>query len=124
MDEKIYCSQCGKECASDGVGTGYGETSEGTKVCYECCGKNDLEQLKALKVGEKMVLYIRKDKDYGYSVTNWPGTMSVKCDYANVSYSGGGSMRMDVGFRLDGRSYYGVHYASAGELVTVKARKG
>ena len=113
---KIICDRCGKEIKSDGIGTGYGEDREGHKICYACCGEQDIKNLMSLEIGEKYYLYLSHSKDFsGWHVTNWPGTFSVSVCPREGRHNFAG-IRRDVWFRFRGHCFHGVQYGSFTEV--------
>lgn len=100
------CSVCGeiKPVHSSG-GTGYGKNTEtGEKVCYSCCGKQDLKFMKNAKPGEKIFLYLNKEflsedkKSYRYIVSNWPGSLKFNCYYSSNGRHNFTGTRTDIWF--------------------------
>ncbi len=96
----MKCFKCGKTIAreKDSFGTGYGVNKEGHKICYECCAKNDVENMD--KDG-KYILYliIVNNGTSNYAkVTNWPSSLV----FDNLEYRVGGHnwglKRYDVWF--------------------------
>ncbi len=71
--ETFYCSVCKQtKTVTPGATTGYGYRPGGKlKVCFECCGKEDLEEMKTAK---KMDLYYNETTR---EITNWPGTLRI-----------------------------------------------
>lgn len=49
-------------------GTGYGMTPDGKTICYACCHKRDVEELKDRS--KPFVGYVSGDRQH---ITNWPG---------------------------------------------------
>jgi len=65
----IICEQCKKPIEKrDGCGTGYGN-DKGEKICYSCCGENDLQSLYKLEPKKQFVLYFSK----GQVLRTWKG---------------------------------------------------
>ena len=128
--EKVFCSECGKECTpiklglENVSGTGYGiSPTTGEKICYACCGKRDERELMGLQLGEKIVLYLHKDKvSGGWHVTNWPGTLNyrvwVKEGRHNIA-----RVRRDVWFSVRGHNFHGTQYGDSSELCYIKRVK-
>lgn len=112
------CAICGKPFVSDGFGTGYGITLNGEKHCYECCGKEDKEQLLNLKPKEKMCLYLSKGK-----ITNWPGTLKIEPTKIREGRHNLAGVRQDVWFTLEGNKYHGVQYGYDTEICHVQKVK-
>lgn len=122
-NEKIICADCGKECIPDGVGTGYGITSDTHKtVCYECCGKRDEKELMSLKLGEHYVLYLTKKveeipggTETKWFLTNWPGTFRQGV-WAKEGRHNIARVRRDVWFKLKDHYFHGTQYGNDSEL--------
>lgn len=78
------CTVCKQTKTYTGLGSGYGEDSEGNKVCYECCGKQDKEWMQ--KEG-KILLYLTTEpawKGAGYGtayISNWPDSLKFTGRY-------------------------------------------
>ena len=137
--EKVICSQCGKECIGDGVGTGYGKNRKGEKFCYECCGKNDLAELENLKIGERVCQYLHIENQIkgckyrggycnshwgeSYEIRNWPGTLKIKA-YGNIGYHNMAYVQRNVWFNIGDKKYHGVQYGNDSEICYIKRIKG
>lgn len=109
------CSRCGKICVSDGCGTGYGKTTEGAIVCYDCCGKEDKKSLLSLKKGEKYYLYLSDGH-----LTNWPGTLKIKVT-PKIGRHNMAGVRRDVWFSLEDKNFHGVQYGDMSEICYIQA---
>ncbi len=120
----VVCSKCGKEIVKpEHVGTGYGRDKDNNIICYECCGKIDADQLENLPIGGRMMLYLVKRDDGLYYVTNWPGTLKIKCTVRKGYHNIAGT-RYDVWFTFNGKHFYGVTYGDNTEICHVKRIKG
>jgi hypothetical protein len=121
--EKVFCSKCGRECVSDGCGTGYGVDAKGNKICYDCCGEMDKEQMKQMKPGDRITLYLTSGKDEngcsGHFVTNWPGTLKIKV-YAVEGRHNFAGVRRDVHFKYMGNFFHGTQYGNFSEICHVR----
>ena len=118
MEEKEICCVCGKSIHGDGIGTGHGIDEHGNKVCYECCGKRDAEQLAALEPGTPMYLYLS-----GEYVTNWPGTLKIRIIGQRTGRHNIAGTQTNVWFRYGGRNYHGTQYGNDSEICRVTALK-
>ena len=80
----FLCSSCWqhKPVSREG-GTGYGVDNEGRLHCYECCAKNDREQMK--DQSRPFFAYLSGD---GKTVSNWPGSPLGKVYNLGFSRSG------------------------------------
>lgn len=54
-------------------GVGYAIGRQGESFCYACCAKHDRANMVA---DGKSVLYLAKQDDGSWAVTNWPGSLS------------------------------------------------
>jgi len=82
------------------IGTGYGVTKEGNKVCYTCCAKQELASM--LETG-KATLYFCKDK-----VTDWAGQLTFKVLKQRTSRHNFARVRYDYWFRTpDNKLWHG-----------------
>jgi hypothetical protein len=70
----IICFQCNQVTKNnpDSCGTGYAIDREGNRICYECCGKNDLDHLIKMAPKEKFTLYFSKGQ-----IINWPSSLRI-----------------------------------------------
>ena len=75
--EKIICD-CGhieSECSD--FTRGYGKDKDGKTFCYDCCHKNDLEEM---KTAQKFTAYMSQD---GRQLVNWPGRVLGRVSVGN-----------------------------------------
>lgn len=118
-----FCKQCGTKCVPNGCNTGYGIDKDGCKICFACCGKNDLETMRKTGVGDSLPLYLTK-KDSGHlSVGNWSGTLSFPVTFSRLSKTNMGLKRTDVWFLVDNHLWHGVHVGDYTDIVHCKRRK-
>jgi hypothetical protein len=69
--ELITCDCRHLESPHSDFTRGYGRDNQGKTHCYDCCQKDNLNQIK--KTGH-VFAYLSKDPDTGHlSITNWPG---------------------------------------------------
>jgi len=117
---KTYiCSQCKKECKSDGVGTGYGRNKNNKKVCYSCCGDNDKRDLLNSKIGDKFIFYFS-----GGVVTNWPSSLVIKPNYVKKGgHNWWNCERHDFWFVLEGKQFWGYQIGPNTEIAHIKRIK-
>ena len=122
LGDKTLCD-CGHEAISNGFSTGYGIDANGKKTCFECCGKQDREEL--LRNGKQIGYLEIKRKTYDGLGTihfgtgldtfedgfysNWPGTFKipVKGIDAKRSINNFGAERLDFWFQFEGHRYWG-----------------
>lgn len=127
--EPGVCADCGKpfpvQRETCGAGCGYYKDNDGVerKVCYACCAVRDRMALMGLKGREQYHLYLTKNKDGKFYVSNWPGTLKIAVDYAVEGRHNIAGCRTDVGFTLDGKKFYGTQYGSMTEICHVRAKK-
>ena len=119
--EKVFCADCGKECKSDGFGTGYGiERSTNKKICYDCCAKRDLEELNSLEIGKgRVIQYLNWRTN---EVTNWPGTMRFKV-VCKEGFHNIARVQRNVWFSYKGKRFHGVQYGNDSEICYIKRVK-
>lgn len=122
--KKVVCSDCGKICIPDGVGTGYARTKTEKTICYDCCGKRDSDMLKSMKVGEKTCLYLSKSKKNGWNISNWPGTLQIKVSQPKEGRHNMAGIRKDVWFDYHGNEFHGVCYGYDNEICHIQRIKG
>lgn len=116
---QVICSNCGKVCVPDGVGTGYARLRNKKKICYDCCGKRDSEMLKSMAIGEKTSLYLSKSY-----IINWPGTLKIKVLGEKTGRHNLASIRKDVWFDFSGNHFHGVCYGRDNEICHIQRIKG
>ena len=72
----MRCDECFRALPINPPGTltaGYGRDRQDKIICYACCAKHD----KATMLADgKIVLYLAKQDDGSWAVTNWPGSLS------------------------------------------------
>lgn len=101
-DSPVICADCGATCKPDGVGTGYGETAGGDRVCYSCCGERGKKDM--IKTG-RWIGYLS-----GWELTNWPGSLRFKVMSMSKGRHNIGRQRVDVWFTgPDGDRWWGVN---------------
>jgi hypothetical protein len=123
-DENFTCTMCGKSkpVLRTNGGIGYGEDDQGNKFCYDCAAERDKKEM--IETG-RATLYLTKDKDGGYKISNWPGTLvfkptSVKQGKHNIAGS-----RVDVRFKgPDGSLWAGVQYGRWSDILRCRRIKG
>jgi hypothetical protein len=138
-DITATCAICGSDCISDGFGTGYGvvpdppgeyyagyDLQANDKVCYACCAKTDLAHMAS---HNKTVLYLSKDKELGWVVQNWPGSLKYRATVSvskNGHYSplSGYMERRDAWFRdTNGHYWWGRSIGGRTEICHCKKIK-
>lgn len=131
---EFTCSVCRKSVPlpTDYVGsvTGYALTSEGEKVCYECCAAIEEQSMK--DTGKAVLYLLRHERwlkdsrslpSYYWEVQNWPGTLRFRCEIKKGRHNLAGS-RIDAWFRgPDGKMWHGVNIGD-NEIIRCRATKG
>ena len=110
------CYQCGNKFVKTGCGTGYGVDKNNNKICYECCGKNDIENLKngSLNVG----LYYSNGK-----ITNWINNLVINPYRHKTGKHNIAGIRHDVWFTCGNKKYHGIQYGYNSEILHYKQVK-
>lgn len=127
---EFTCADCGEHKVHDNPhgygGTGYGTdgtvNKDGTKkkVCYDCCGKRDVADMKATG---RAVLYLT-EREGKPVVTNWPGTLILPVRHNRIGRHNIAGSREDVWFTgPDGREWWGVRYGDYTQLCHCKRLK-
>jgi len=100
-------------------GTGYGCDKDHNTICYDCCAVQDKRQME--ETG-KIVLYLDTHKG---TVTNWPGTLSIRCDRIKVGGHNWGINRYDAWFTDHrGKEWHGVQYGDNTQIVHCHRMRG
>ena len=110
---QFTCADCGQTKTTDvnSCTTGYGtfRNEDGTdkKVCFECCGKQDLQWMRDKGWND---MYLVKEGPAHY-VTNWPGTLKIKVGNVKSSWHNmaGRDGRRDFWFPFEGHLWHGVN---------------
>lgn len=95
-------------------GTGYGLDKHNNKICYDCCGKQDGEEM--IQKG-KTILYLDTQKGI---LSNWPGTLKIPVSYITKGRHNIARVRYDIAFMFEGKRWYGTQY---GENTQICHRK-
>ena len=117
--EKFICHVCGleKPVNHDG-GTGYARDKDNNFVCYECCGKQDEQELKTMQPGEKTIHYWN-----GKEITNWPGTLKIKPYFTKNSRHNIARTRTDIWFNFHSLPFHAVQYGDNSQIAHIKRLK-
>jgi len=122
---------CGHVATSNGFSTGYGIDKDGHKICFSCCGEHDREHLLSMKVGDRWALYLCEE-DNGklpkrYYVSNWPGSLKIRCGTPRVGRHNIAGTRNDVWFIVgsgDERSFFhGTQYGHNSQICHIQKVK-
>jgi hypothetical protein len=129
MKSNIFkCSVCGLERTYNGHSftTGYGrKPGNNHKVCYDCCAKRDLKELRETGKGY-LYLVVPSDKPWkNWKLTNWPGSLEIMpCGWKEAERGHNwGLKRRDVWFILDGHYWHGVLYGDNTQVCKVEKTK-
>lgn len=121
------CNQCKKEIVNESnLTTGYGIDRAGYKICYDCCGVNDLGEM---RVNGKITLYLNyTGNKFGlnaenYTLTNWPGTLKIKIRSIKKSYHNIASQRLDFWFVQDFKIWHGYTIGHNTQIAHCKVTK-
>jgi hypothetical protein len=116
------CSVCQKEIVREegSYGIGYGLNKNKEKVCYQCCAEEDKKQMR--ETG-KAVLYLIKNKEGTWEVTNWPGTLRFKAGYIKESRHNIARIRRDTWIVFEGYYWHCIQYGDNSELCYCKKTK-
>lgn len=140
---EFTCHDCGqiKPVQTTG-GTGYASDGAGNKTCYECCGKADA---KYMRDHDRMTLYLAVDheslaanntshefmvrhrihhRNYGWKVTNWPGTLRMNGVTVSKGRHNIAGSRYDCWFTgPDGAKWHGVQYGEMTQILHCRKLK-
>jgi hypothetical protein len=98
---------------------GYGRTQDGKKHCYECCAAMDRKQMRE---DGKIVLYLTEGKNGVGELSNWPGTLKLRCGVKKGKHNIAGK-RYDVWFSFENSNWHGVQYGDNTTLCRCKRVK-
>lgn len=112
--DTVTCHQCGKTIVKprNSCTTGYGIDQQGNKVCFACCAVNDKAALLRDGHSKSLPLYLSKGEK-GWTVGNWPGSLSFKPFRSSTGNHNIAGKRHDVWFTVPGdskRIWHGVQY--------------
>jgi len=125
------CEVCHKEISQEheDFTTGYATNDKKEKICYACCAEADKQ---FMRDNNKITLYLIKrylypesttNKAYNYFVTNWPGSLEIKCYYSDKGKHNIAGTRYDVWFKFEGYVWHGVQYGENTQLCHCKKTK-
>lgn len=116
------CSKCHIEKpVNTSGGTGYGTNKQEEKICYECCGKEDLTE--TLRTGF-FLGYLTEETDYPI-ISNWPGTLRIRPICFKRSKTNWGHIRTDAWFRFpdDAFVWHGKQIGDNNQIFRAKRTK-
>lgn len=90
------------------------------KLCYACCGEHDK---KMLTQESRYTLYLSGGFKEGFTVSNWPGTLTIKPTYVRRGRHNIAKSRYDVWFTFKGANWHGVQYGENTQLLHCKKLK-
>jgi len=120
--------ECGhEESDHSNITRGYGLDEQGNRHCFECCAKRDAKHM--IKDG-KTTLYLcdmvrssRFDTQFSGRVTNWPNSLSFKCQGHTGRHNMAGT-RYDIWFKgPEGNMWHGVQYGENTQICHCKRVK-
>jgi hypothetical protein len=120
------CDECGSivhHSQVNSCGTGYALVEGGDQICYSCCGRRDMKALRESSQGDRFCFYLTFP-DHKATVTNWPGTLRIKCDSVAIGSHNWRLKRYDVWFTFEGLKFWGVVYGDNTQLCHIKRLKG
>lgn len=125
---KAICSKCNKiiEIKHDSFTftTGYGiDNSNDNIVCYDCCAEEDKRLM--IETG-KLTLYLTKQNENAYKISNWPGSLVFTTSL--FTESDGGNSVFDSIIHVwftgpDGSAWIGRHQSKNGSHQLVSCRR-
>jgi len=115
------CSMCHKqiEKPDDNFSSGHGIDIEGNIFCYPCCAIKDKA---TMRKNGSITLYLTKDKDGTWSLTNFPASLSFKPTVIRGRHNWG-IKRYDCWFIFEGFIWWGVKYGDNSDLAYCKKTK-
>lgn len=116
LPAKFHCHHCLNDFPLQrSGGTGYAVVGD-TVVCYPCCAELDRERMRSTG---RITLYLAPNKNGGFEVTNWPGTLRFPVGRHNIA-----GVRNDVWFiGPDNMTWHGVQYGDNTQLCHCKRVK-
>lgn len=121
METTFICHVCKQEKTNTSeFTTGYGVDKDDNKVCFECCGKQDESQLRAMKPGDKTVLYWTEKER---KLSNWPGTLNIKANYFTKSWHNFGGWKTHIWFNFEGNNFYAYSIGDRTQIAHVRRVK-
>ena len=92
----MNCEQCGSQIVNKSKHTtGYGTNDSGQKICYPCCGLNDLAYMRE---HGRTTLYLTIEENGKGTISNWPGSIKWKKIYVKTGCHNIAGVRYDVWF--------------------------
>ena len=115
------CSKCRRTVVNrEPHITGYG-TYNGRKVCYECCANIDRRWMDR---HDRIALYLSKDQDGRWKVTNWPGSLRFTPWYVKEGGHNLAGIRQDAWFKDHrDRVWHGVRFGRWTQILHARRLK-
>jgi len=121
MKHEFICSQCNENKVHESdFSTGYATNKAGEKICFDCCGKNDLDELVNLKPKQKTWLYLNTSTKV---ITNWPGTLKINVGYIRQGRHNIAGKRYDTWFNLGQFNYHAVQFGDNTQICHIQKVK-
>jgi hypothetical protein len=109
--------------------TGYGESRDGRRICYECCAALDRQDM--LETGRATLYLCRTQAVVGsgsippgfirggtWKATNWPGSLSFPISHLTEGRHNIAGKRFDAWFTgPDGNVWHGVQYGENTQIL-------
>jgi hypothetical protein len=115
--ESVICDGCGGACVPTDCTTGYGETRDGRRLCFDCCNAGERAEFAA---AETYCAYMSSD---GRAITTWPGGELATVTYSARHRGGFGGEYFTVDATApDGARWYG-RGGGPGMFVRLRRRK-
>lgn len=116
MVHTFFCTKCEKEKTHESdISTGYGTDKDGNKICFDCCGIDDANNLTNLKKGDKYILYWD-----GQNIINWPSSLKIKPYSVKKGKHNMARTRDDIYFKFNGFNFHAVQYGSNSQIAHIK----
>ena len=126
-EHKFMCADCGEHIVhTDSVTTGYDIGRDGKKVCYACCAKRDIAEMRDTG---RAVLYLTVAGPTTAAplwpvVTNWPGTLRIPVKSRRIGRHNFAGSRTDVWFDgPDGKRWHGVQLGENSQICRCRRLK-
>ena len=101
------------------IDTGYAQTVQGERVCFECAA---LDDLRVMRETGKHDLYLTKNNGQ-YEISNWPGTLRFGPVNVSKGHHNIAGTRLDVWFSFNGHVWHGINLGEWNQVCRVKQTK-
>lgn len=130
--QAIEVLSCGHQATPIGYTPGYALDLSGKRICYDCCGVRDKEEM--LFTGKAVLYYtdfnlgenpsLGNDSRVHGEVTNWCSTLHIKVycrpKIGRHNFAG---VRYDIWFGFAGSDWHGVVYGNETQLCHIRRIK-